>query len=399
MAASTRFPGRFGDKEAKEDERIRLELTTERGVVLFGVADASAVPVDLRERTLTESARAIIRSGHFDLIGDIRKIAPRLVGDYAETLPPPKNAPSFSGQVNVPAGAAATTTTGEPGLVTLNASVTDMHGRAIAGLTETDFVISENGEPRAVKEVASVTAPFNIVLLLDVSGSVEERLDFIRKAALAFLNTAGAQDRIAIVSFRDDVQVVSDFTSDRGLLVERIKDIQAGGGTALYDSLAYALVHSLKPLRGDRTAIVILSDGDDNRSFISFPTLLEATIESGALIYPLYIPSGLIPTGSAPAPAATLDPMRSRFLALTSRAEQEGKRLAEESGGVYYSIKRLDDLQRAYDDVVAQLRTAYTITYASNAGGNRRAARVRVRVARDGANVRLSQSVAGVTAP
>jgi len=131
--------------------------------------------------------------------------------------------------------------------------------------------------------------------------------------------------------------------------------------------------------------------------FVPFPAILEALIESGALIYPLYIPSGLIPEGSVPKPEVSIDPLRTRYLTLTTRAEEEGKKLALASGGVYYAIHRLEDLQRAYDDVVVQLRTAYTITYASNARASTNP-RVRVRTNRDGASVRLSP-VVGVDTP
>jgi VWFA-related protein len=227
---------------------------------------------------------------------------------------------------------------------------------------------------------------------LDVSGSVEERIDFIRKAARDFLHTASPQDRISIISFRDDIQVISDFTTDRRLLSKKLEDIGAGGATALYDALGYVLADPVKKLRGERTAIVILSDGDDNRSFVPFPAILEALVESGALIYPLYIPSGLIPEGSVPKPEVTIDPLRTRYLTLTTRAEAEGQKLAVASGGVYYAIQRLEDLQRAYDDVVVQLRTAYTITYASNSRSSTNP-RVRVRANRDGASVRLSPVV------
>ena len=400
--------GRFGDKKAKREDRIRLELATERGVVLFGVSDPALVPSDLRARPLTESARAIIRSGDQDLIDAIRRVAPRVVGDYTETLPPSKgNGPTFAARRKSSSDPVAVSVASlEQRTARLNASVTDRNGRAISGLTEKDFTVFENGQPRPVTEVAPTNAPFNLVLLLDVSGSVEERLDFIRKAALSFLNTVGVQDRIAIISFRDDIQLISDFTTDRRLLTERIKKIDAGGGTALYDALAYTLVHTLKPLSGERTAIVVLSDGDDNKSFLPFPEVLEAVLETGALIYPLYIPSGLIPADSVPQPTQTLDPMRARFLTLTSRAEAEGRKLASVSGGVYYPVTRLDQLQRAYDDVVAQLRTAYTITYASSAGGGgdsgnsdaSRESRVRVRVRAEGASVRLSP-VVNVAAP
>jgi VWFA-related protein len=235
------------------------------------------------------------------------------------------------------------------------------------------------------------SAPFNLVLLLDVSGSVEERIDFIRKAARNFLATTSAQDRISIISFRDDIQIVSDFTTDRQKLSISLDKIDAGGGTALYDALAYTLVDVLKPLRGERTAIVILSDGDDNKSFVPFGAVMEAIIESGALIYPLYVPSILSPEKSVSAPVTTLDPTRTRYLTITTRAEEEGKKLASVSGGVFYPIRRLEELQRAYDDVVAQLRMSYTITYASNSAASDR--RVRVRINRDGASALLSPAV------
>jgi VWFA-related protein len=277
-------------------------------------------------------------------------------------------------------------------LMRLNASVTDRQGRAISGLKPSDFTVIEDGQERRVTAVEPTNAPFNLVLLLDVSGSVEERIDFIRKAARNFLSTVSAQDRISIISFRDDIQVISDFTTDRRLLSQRLEDIDAGGATALYDALAYTLVEQLKQLRGERTAIVIMSDGDDNRSFVPFGAVLEATIESGALVYPLYIPSMLIPESSVPAPQTTVDPLRTRYLTLTTRATEEGQQLAKVSGGVYYPITRLDELQRAYDDVVAQLRMSYKITYASESSGVRER-RVRVRANREGASVRLSPPV------
>jgi Ca-activated chloride channel homolog len=372
-------------KQKAVDNLVQLDLTTQRGVILLNV-DPSMVPNDLRERPLTEAAKAIVRSGDGPLSEAIRKVSPRLFGDYAKSMPPPRTEPSL---VTLrPPGEVATSVT--PQLMRVNASVTDRNGRAIAGMRSNDFTIFEDGAERQIKTVTPATEPFNLILLLDVSGSVEERIDFIRKAARDFLKTASPQDRISIISFRDDIQVISDFTTDRGLLSRKLEDIDAGGATALYDALSYSLVDTLRPLRGERTAIVILSDGDDNKSFVPFPAILEAIIESGALIYPLYVPSGLIPESSVPRPTVTVDPTRTRYLTITTRAAEEGEKLASVSGGVFYSIKRLEDLQKAYDDVVAQLRTAYTITYSSNGTGHRR---IRVRTNRDGASVRLSPAV------
>ena len=383
--------GRLGEKKAKKEERVELDFLTQRGVVLLNV-DPAMVPSDLRERPLTEAARAIVRSGDRQLIDAIRKVSPKMFGDYAQTLPPRGKEPTFARRL--PPGNFVSQPAAQ--MMRLNASVTDRNGRAIGGMKESDFTVYENGEQRQVTKVVSTKEPFNLVLLLDVSGSVEERIDFIRKAARDFLKTASPQDRIAIISFRDDIQIISDFTADRTLLSRKLEDIDAGGATALWDSLAYVLADTLKPLRGERTAVVILSDGDDNKSFVPFNAILEATIESGALVYPLYVPSGLIPEASVPKPELTIDPLRTRYLTLTTRAHEEGQELARVSGGVYYPIHRLEDLQRAYDDVVVQLRTAYTITYASNSTPSNNP-RVRVRANRDGAAVRLSPVVSVAT--
>jgi len=371
----------------KKQELVQLNFTTQRGVILLNV-DPSMAPNDLRERPLTEAARAIVRSGDGPLMDAIRKVSPRMFGDFARTLPPPRNEPSL---VTLrPPGEIATEVS--PQLMRVNASVTDRNGRAIHDMRVSDFLVYEDGSERKIVNVTPTSEPFNLVLLLDVSGSVEERIDFIRKAARDFLNTASPQDRISIISFRDDIQVISGFSTHRSLLSKKLDEIDAGGATSLYDAIAYTLVDTLKPLRGERTAIVILSDGDDNKSFVPFPAILEATSESGALIYPLYVPSGLIPESSVPRPSITVDPMRTRYLTITTRAEEEGQKLASASGGVFYSIKRLEDLQKAYDDVVAQMRTAYTITYASNANSTSHR-RIRVRTNRDGASIRLSPAV------
>jgi VWFA-related protein len=387
-----RISGKLGDEKAKKQERVDLNFLTQRGVILLNV-DPSLAPADLRERPLTNAAQAIVRSGDSQLVNAIRKVSPKMFGDYARTLPPIEKEPTLQkrtapGQVVTPINLQ---------LKRFNASVMDRNGRAIGGMRESDFTVFENGIERRVMNVVPTNEPFNLVLLLDVSGSVQERMDFIRKAARDFLNTASPQDRIAIISFRDDIQVISDFSTDRRMLSRKLDEIDAGGGTALYDALGYILAETLKQFRGERTAVVILSDGDDNKSFLPFPTILEALTESGALVYPLYVPSGLIPESSVPQPSITIDPLRTRYLTLTTRADEEGRKLASASGGVYYPIKRLEDLQKAYDDVVVQLRTAYTITYASNSHPSS-PPRMRVLTNRDGASVRLSP-VVGVSNP
>lgn len=387
-----RLSGRLGDKKAEKDIRVALNFLTQRGVVLLNV-DPSMAPSDLRERPLTEAAKAIVRSGNPQLVDAVRKVSPKMFGDFARTLPPLEKEPTLRSRTS-PGPIVSSVA---PQLKRFNASVLDRYGRAIGGMRETDFTVFENGVERRITNVREANEPFNLVLLLDVSGSVEERIDFIRKAARDFLRTASPQDRIAIISFKDDIQVISNFTTDRQLLSRKLDEIDAGGGTALYDALGYVLAEMIKQLRGERSAVVVMSDGDDNKSFLPFPAILEALRETGVLIYPLYVPSGLIPEGSVPRPEVTIDPTRTRYLTLTTRAEDEGRKMAAASGGLYYPIRRIEDLQKAYDDVVIQLRTAYTITYASNSMSST-PPRLSVRTKRDGASVRLSPAI-GVNTP
>ena len=375
-------------KEQKPNT-VSLDFITARGIILLNVNPAE-VPSDLRERPLTNAAKAIIRSGDSLLMDAIRRASPKFFGDYAATLPPFKKTPVLTQSSNKPDEVQAQ-------IKKVLVRVTDLNNRAVANLTKNDFEVSESGNERDVLSVESTTAPFNLVLLLDVSGSVENYVDFIRKAARNFVNTVSRNDKIAIIIFNEDVKTISTFTTDKGKLSESLDTFDAGGSTAYYDALAFTLVETLRPLRGERTAIVVLSDGDDNRSFLSFDALLGSIQESGALIYPLYVPSDLIAASAVNNPDSTIDPLRTRYMALTSKAEGEGEKLANISGGVYYPIRQLADLQKAYDDIVVQLRTAYTVTFRSDIKEKRTdsvtAPRLKVKVKRSNTFIKLGSVV------
>lgn len=379
------------EKKKKNDNRIQLNLTTERGIILLNV-NPNEVPSNLRERPLTEAAKAIIRSGDALLTEAIRRASPKYFGDYAKTLPPLRREPQFSkGKPDAAIPVA--------NVKRVLVQVTDLNNRAIGGLEKNDFEVLESGREREIISVEPVDAPFNLVLLLDVSGSVDNYVDFIRKSARNFVNTVDPRDKVAIVIFNEDVEVLSNFSSDKQKLSESLDSFDAGGGTGYYDALAYALTETLKPLRGERTAIVVLSDGDDNRSFLPFDSLLGSIQESGALVYPLYVPSGLIAASATSDPAKAADPLRTRYLSLTSKAESEGEILAKISGGVYYPITQISQLQKAYEDIVVQLRTAYSVTFRSDIaetrgnGSTAASPRLKVRVKRENAFTKLGSVV------
>jgi VWFA-related protein len=357
------------ETEDNKPNSISLTFTTARGIILLNVKP-SEVPSDLRERPLTEAAKAIVRSGDSMLTEAIRKSSPKNFGDYAKSLPPRRREP-FLGTAK-----RDTSLANSPYKRVIVKAVDDKN-RMFPNLLAKDFTITENGKPREILEIQPSTASFNLVLLLDVSGSVENYVDFIRKTARQFVNTIDKNDKISIVTFRDDVTVLSKFTTNKQLLSESLDTFEAGGGTAYYDAVAFSLTETLRPLRGERTAIILLSDGVDNRSFLPFEALLSSIEESGALIYPLYVPSDLI---ASAANNSNVDSLRNKYLGLTSKAVGEGEKLAKISGGVYYQIKRLEDLQKAYDDIVVQLRTAYSVTFKSETAETGRSASPRLKV-------------------
>ena len=371
------------DKKDDSGRRdVALRVTTARGIVLLNV-DETEVGSDLRERPLTVAAKAIIQSGDTYLMDAIRRASPKYFGEYARSLPPAIRTPYLTEKTSL-------TASPNSGYRTMLVNVTDLNNRSIPDLKAEDFEVVENGETREVYSVRPVTAPFNLVLLLDVSGSVDNYVNFIRKAARAFVETMGPQDRIAMVTFNDDVHLLSKFTTDKAELSKSLDTFDAGGGTAYYDALAYVLADTLRPLRGDRTAIVVLTDGDDNRSFLPFDSLKGTIQESGALIYPLYVPSQLIAASETAGPDKSIDWMRQKYLGLTAKASGEGEKLAHASGGVYYPITQLSQIQAAYDDIAKQLRTAYSVTFKTDATPTGKTARFRIKVKRENAFVKFA---------
>jgi Mg-chelatase subunit ChlD len=193
--------------------------------------------------------------------------------------------------------------------------------------------------------------------------------------------------------FNEDVKVLSGFSTNKARLSETLDTFDAGGATAYYDAVAYTLADTLRPLKGERTAIVVLTDGDDNRSFLPFESLIGAIEESGALVYPLYVPSALIAASEANDPEKTIDPLRTRYMTLSARATGEGERLAKVSGGVYYPITQLSQIQTAYDDIVRQIRTAYVVRFRSGYQAdpqNRPSPRLKIRVKKPNSFVHVS---------
>jgi VWFA-related protein len=274
-------------------------------------------------------------------------------------------------------------------LVTLNVSVINRGtNRGVADLTQKDFKLYEDGAEQQISHFDSAAAPFNLVLLIDLSGSTKQVVNIIRNAALRFVAAARPADRIAVVTFANTPIVVSRLTSDREALRERINSIvEPQGSTKVYDSIAFTMEDVLKdagPSR--RNAIVLMSDGLDSTlpnvtgdgSAIDYRELLGRVQEFDGVFYSLWLDTEYEALSDLDVQPETVDLAHDRM-----------KELSEAGGGMFYEVEKLEDLAGAYERVVADLGTLYSLGYRPTNNvrdGKWRA--IRIAVARAGAVAR-----------
>jgi VWFA-related protein len=249
-------------------------------------------------------------------------------------------------------------------LVALNVSVIDRGtNRGLAGLAQSDFKLFENGEEQRIVQFESSSAPFDLVLLIDLSGSTREVVKLIREAALRFVNAARPADRIAVITFAGSSSIVSGLTADRDLLRQRVETIDtARGDTKLYDAINFTMSQITKDAHNSRrAAIVVMSDGLDGTipgisgqigSKSSYQETLRNIREFDGVVYTLWLNTEY----EAMSP---LDTQPEAF----DTGHDRMKEMADAGGGVFYPVERLTDLAGAYEQVVADLGTVYSLAY------------------------------------
>ncbi len=230
----------------------------------------------------------------------------------------------------------------------------------IASLEQKDFRVLEDGVPQEISFFAAADAPFDLILLLDLSGS--SKLKLIRRSAKRFVDAARPTDRIAIAIFTDQPYLLSNFTLDRKRLKKDIDHIdEAFGGTNFWDSLDSVLKGMLakgQTLR--RTAIVVMTDGVDNAlpgvkgpgSQIPFELLLANVRSSEALVFPIYL-------DNEKQGVKEFDIPRSAYVS----AREQLAKIATESGTMMYRAARPEDLEQVYMQVIRDLSRVYSIGY------------------------------------
>jgi len=267
-------------------------------------------------------------------------------------------------------------------LVTLNMSVVDRStSRGVKGLLKNDFRLYEDGEEQNIIQFDSSNAPFDMFLLMDLSGSTKDVVKLIREAALRFVAAARPGDRISVITFAGEPHIVSELTGDRDLLRERIQTIDTvRGDTKLYDATVFTMNRiNADAKKSRRTAIILMSDGLDGTipgisgqvgSKTPYREALRNIEEFDGVLYTLWLNTEY----------QALSPLDTQPEAFDAGHDRM-KEMAESGGGIFYELERLTDLAGAYEQVVSDLGTVYSLAYRpsnKNRDGKWRAIKVSV---------------------
>jgi len=242
----------------------------------------------------------------------------------------------------------------ETRLVSLNVRVLnkDLSPTVNLDLSKQNFVVAENGVKQDVSFFSSSEKPFDLVLLLDFSGSTREKQGLIKKAAQRFVTAARPQDRIAVVAFATGTITVCDLTGDKEVLQQKIKDIDLDGDSPVWDSLNYTFQNIIdKESSGRRSSVVFMTDGVDSGRGMAFADLLDVAQKHDTTIFPV---------------ALNVEGYRydNGLWGRVSRAAHSYlSMLAEETGGQLYEVRDLKDLNGAYDQVINDLSRVYSLGY------------------------------------
>lgn len=324
-------------------------------------------------------------------------------------------------------------------LIDVPVIVIDGAGKPVLNLKQTNFAIFEDGKTQEVADFAATSAPFEVALLLDTSGSTRSELQLIQRAAQIFIDSLRPGDRVSIISFTTAVdngrkvpaaEIVAGLTGDRAALKSALDRVSTSNGTPYYDGVMKVVDDVFKnepkeEFRG-RRALVALTDGVDSTSISTFDEAREALEKAGVIAYFVQVDTrpffeeGLL----GPCESATrfsVAQMRRYYRSFGSKANMEqtsnfcdlgdferlaiSKRLyeianiemtsvAKQSGGKVFPAGDLNDARSAFKSVAAEIGTKYSLGYYSSNNkrdGSYRKIRVELRGLPAGAQVRARE--------
>jgi Ca-activated chloride channel family protein len=230
-------------------------------------------------------------------------------------------------------------------LVSLFATVLDAQNRLMPDLVQEDFEVLDNDKPQELLLFRNDPQPITVALLLDTSGSMTASIELLKKAAEQFLLRLLPDDKGVVGAFNDKIEIGSQFTSDRDSLISQVKDLDYGNGTRLYDAIAEGM-NMLNGIEG-RRVVLVFTDGDDTSSRIGRGTVLDRARTDEVMIYAIGLQSEFF------------DGVR------TVRSKPDGglRRLAEETGGGYFELKKTSDLGPTFSRVAQELHSQYALGF------------------------------------
>jgi VWFA-related protein len=238
-------------------------------------------------------------------------------------------------------------------MVSLSVTVLDPQSRYVNDLDAQDFLIYEDGAKQEISYFNRTTLPIALSLLLDTSASMEQRMVIAQDAAVGFARKLRPQDLAQVVDFDTRVEILQDFTSDAAAIEKAIRSAEAGGSTSMYNAL-YISLKELAKIKAKseedvrRRAVVLLSDGEDTSSLVSFEEVLDVAKRSATTVYSIGLQSK--DTGSSKG---------------FREAEFVLRQLAQETGGRAFFPQRVEDLAGIYGVIADELASQYTLGYAA----------------------------------
>jgi Ca-activated chloride channel family protein len=239
-------------------------------------------------------------------------------------------------------------------LVVCYATVADRSGYLLTDLSRAAFTVFENGAPQTIKLFTREDVPVSLGLVIDNSASMLSKSKQVAAAALNLVKASNPDDEVFVVNFNEkaylDLLNGKDFTSDIYEMEAALRLTQSEGGTAMRDAARMSIAHLVKHAHRDKKVLVLLTDGEDNLSKISFDDLVRAAQQTNVVIYTI----GLFDVGdTGDRPEKT-------------EARQTLKRLASATGGESYFPTFLTDVNRIVARVARDIRNQYVIGYTSS---------------------------------
>ena len=232
-------------------------------------------------------------------------------------------------------------------MVLVPVTVTDPMNRLVTGLEKDDFQIYENNGEQKIQSFASEDAPVSIGIIFDLSGSMSSKLVRARESILQFIKTANPQDEFFVIGFNDRPELIEDFTSSMEDIQARLATVHAGRRTALLDAIYYG-VEKMRDARHERKALLVVSDGGDNRSRYTEGEVRAQVREADVEIYSIGI----------------FDPYAA------TPEERTGPQLlndiSEATGGRMFRVEDVDEMGDIAEKISTELRNQYVIGYRPN---------------------------------